>query len=168
MNTSIVAPPPAHAAPAPAVQAAAVAARARRARRRAAQKGMTLIEILVVVAIIGLIVGGVSVMAFGQFRSAQSDTAQNQVSEVARLVEMYRVQKKGKCPKTLSDLKAAGIANKVAKDPWGNEYTFKCPGEHDDVDVSSPGPDGEVGTADDINSWDEAKAGEEGEAKDEG
>lgn len=131
-----------------------------------ASRGMTLIEIMVVLAIIGLIVGGISVMAFNRFSDAQGDTARNQTVQISQLVEQYMLMKKGKCPKTLQELKAAGIASKVTKDPWGNDYTFKCPGEHGSVDVTSNGPDGEQGTEDDIHNYDD-EAGK-ASAEDEG
>jgi general secretion pathway protein G len=66
---------------------------------------------------------------------------------------MYRLQK-NKCPKSAQDLKAAGIIQKITKDPWGQDYVIKCPGEHGPVDITSLGKDGEV-SDDDINSWDE-------------
>jgi general secretion pathway protein G len=129
---------------------------------------MTLIEIMVVVAIISLIMGGIGFVAFQRFQTAQLDTARNQAVQQQQLVEQYMLQKRGKCPKTWEDLKSAGVTTKVTKDPWGNEYILKCPGEHGPVDVSSPGPDGEQGTDDDINAWDDApseKAAEEKEKK---
>lgn len=125
-----------------------------------AMRGMTLIEIMVVVAIITLILGGVGAVAFNRFQDAQLDTARNQTVQIQQLVEQYRIQKKGKCPKNLGDLKAAGIANKVGKDPWGHDYEIKCPGEKAAVDVTSPGPDGEVGNDDDIHNYDEEGSSE--------
>jgi general secretion pathway protein G len=47
--------------------------------RLASQRGMTLIEIMVVVAIISLILGGVGVMAFNRFQDARLSTARNEV-----------------------------------------------------------------------------------------
>ena len=78
-------------------------------------------------------------------------------------VDMYKVKNKGKCPKNQQDLKTAGVVKKVKKDPWGKLYEIKCPGEHGDIDVMSAGPDGDFGTPDDINSWDEGS--EEGDEK---
>lgn len=128
-----------------------------RAAARKSSRGMTLIEILVVLAIIGLIVGGVAVVAGGAFTDAQQSTAENEVIQIEQATEMYMVQKKGKCPKSVQDLKAGGVLKKVKKDPWGTEYQLKCPGEHSDIDISSAGKDKEFGTADDVNSWAEAK-----------
>lgn len=127
---------------------------------RKGSRGMTLVEILVVLAIIGLIVGGVAVVAGNAFGSAQADTARNEVIQIESASEMYMVQKKGACPKSIQDLRAGGVLKRVKKDPWGNPYTIKCPGEHSNIDVSSPGKDGEVGTADDVNSWDDNDAGD--------
>jgi general secretion pathway protein G len=118
------------------------------------QLGMTLIEIMVVVAIISLIMGGIGLMAFNRFQDAQATTACTELVKVKSSVEMYKLNKK-KCPKTMQDLKAAGIVDKAAKDPWGNDYEFKCPGEKEQIDVISAGPDGEMGTADDLASYDE-------------
>jgi general secretion pathway protein G len=132
----------------------------RKLARRAATRGMTLIEILVVLAIIGLIMGGVAVVAVNAMNNARVDTAANDIGNLVQSVEMYQLQKKGKCPKTVQDLKAAGVIKNANKDPWDNEYVIKCPGEHDAVDISSAGPDGEFGNEDDINSWETEKSGD--------
>lgn len=136
-----------------------------RARALAARgtRGMTLIEILVVLAIIGLIMGGVALVANNAMKNAREGTARKDIANLEAAVEMYQLQKKGKCPKTPQDLKAAGVTKKVNKDPWGNDYVIKCPGEHSDVDISSPGADGELGNEDDINSWDSEQDGTEAE-----
>ena len=68
------------------------------ARTLSRQRGMTLIEIMVVVAIISLILGGVGVMAFNRFNDARLDTAKNEVVTIQGAIEQYRVSKR-KCPK---------------------------------------------------------------------
>ena len=128
--------------------------KAQRRRALAASRGLTLIEILVVLAIIGLIVGGVAVAAFGQFSQSQEKVAGNDVVALENAAEMYMVQNGGKCPKDQQDLKAGGVIKKVKKDPWGTKYQIKCPGEHGDLDVMSAGPDREFDSKDDIVSWD--------------
>ena len=132
---------------------------------RKASRGMTLIEILVVLAIIGLIVGGVSVMAFNQLENARLSTAGNEVTQIQTHCQMYKMQQQNRCPKTMSDLKAAGILSRVKKDPWGNDYVLLCPGEHDGCDVKSWGPDGADDTEDDIKSWEAGGDGKAGDAK---
>ncbi|WP_278361293.1 type II secretion system protein GspG, partial [Idiomarina abyssalis] len=39
------------------------------------------------------------------------------------------------------------------QDPYGNDYLLLNPGQYDDVDIFSPGPDGQPGTDDDFGSW---------------
>ena len=132
-----------------------------RARRRRRSRGMTLIEILVVLAIIGLIVGGVSVVAFNAFGDAKLKSAGNDVINVQKACEQYMLQKNDKCPKSMQDLKAAGVVSRVQKDPWGEEFIITCPGEHGPVDVMSYGPDKKVGGGDDIVSWEAPKEKED-------
>ena len=134
--------------------------------RRRSQLGMTLIEIMVVLAIISLILGGVGVMAFNRFKDAQADDAKNQVTQIHQLVEQFMLQKR-KCPKNVQELKAAGIASKVSKDPWGNDYEIRCEqGSADGIEVRSMGVDGTMGTDDDLSSLaDEAEGKVEGDTK---
>lgn len=134
--------------------------RRRLARAARRSRGMTLIEIMVVVAIIGLVMGGVGLMAFNQFKSAQTDAAKKDTVQIQQAVEIYMTQKRGKCPKTLQDLKASGVAAKVSKDPWGNDYQIQCPGEKTSVDVISAGPDGEFGNEDDVTNFQDEGEGE--------
>lgn len=131
------------------------------AARRRRSRGMTLIEILVVLAIIGLIVGGVSVVAFNAFSESKVKVAHNEVVEIQKLCEQYMLQKNDKCPKSMQDLKAAGVTARVKKDPWGEEYIITCPGEHGPVDVSSNGPDRKPGGGDDLLSWEDLKDADE-------
>jgi type II secretion system (T2SS) protein G len=57
------------------------------------------------------------------------------------------VQKSHRCP-------AAGEFERVA-DPWGRPYVLVCPGqEGHTADVVSRGVDGDIGTTDDVRSWD--------------
>jgi len=126
-------------------------------RKRSAQsadRGMTLIEILVVLAIISLIIGGVGVVAFGQLAGAKVKNAKNQVIQIQQQCEMYMLEKNGKCPQDLAEMKAAGVINKVSKDPWGKDYVITC--AEGKADVLSHGPDGEPGGDDDISSNDDA------------
>jgi general secretion pathway protein G len=81
-------------------------------------------------------------------------------------IQMYRLDTR-QYPSDLEELitkpSDAALANrwggpymdKIAKDPWENDYRFAAPGKHnaDSFDVWSVGPDGQDGSADDIGNW---------------
>ena len=46
-----------------------------------------------------------------------------------------------------------GYIKRLPADPWGNDYVLVNPGEHGAYDLLSAGPDGEMGTEDDITNW---------------
>lgn len=124
---------------------------AHRARRRS--NGFTLIEIMIVLAIIGLITAAIGVTVYKHFHDAQIKVAQMQVQRLAADVGQYQIMK-SKCP-TADDLLAEQYVTQPPRDPWGSAIVIKCPGEHepDPADVVSFGPDKKPDTADDIKSW---------------
>jgi len=143
----------------------------RRATRRTA-RAFTLIEILVVLAIAGMIIG-LAVTQFGNiFSSAKEKVADLFVSNSLKVpLEAYRMQM-GNYPSTAEGLQALftapadkadrwrgpyidGDKNKSLNDPWGKPYQYRSPGVRNPngYDVWSMGPDGQDGTADDIGNW---------------
>ncbi len=117
---------------------------------RAAARGVTLIEVLIVVAILSLIAAGVTVAVLPKFRQAQVDTATTNAREIRNAVNRWRAMRGGsECP-TVSQLvqdKEIDSASKTS-DPWDQPYTIRC--VDDETIVSSPGPDKKEGTKDDI------------------
>jgi general secretion pathway protein G len=115
---------------------------------------MTLIEIMVVVAIIGLVMGGVGVVAFQRFKKAQIETAKTEIRQLKAAIQHWAVDNSGEsCPKTLNDLYAQKYVNKAPKDPWAQDFVYACPGQSEDgYDIMSKGPDRQPGTDDDIRS----------------
>ena len=108
--------------------------------RRDSQRGMTLIEIMIVIVIIGLLGTGVTVAYMGYMEGANEDTARNESCVIRSAVMLYMAQKQGQCP-TLEDLKGRYLDKKKrTTDPWGNEYVIEC--ESGDPDVYSTGKDG--------------------------
>ncbi len=140
-------------------------------RSSAARRGFTLLEILVVLAIIGLLVGVLVKNVGGGFASGQSSTAKIFVnSTVQTSLVRYRIDM-GDYPSTTEGLEALVAApsgkadrwrngpyidgGKVPLDPWGEPYVYRYPGTRNRTgyDVFSKGPDRTEGTADDIGNW---------------
>jgi general secretion pathway protein G len=119
------------------------------------ERGFTLLEIMVVLAIIGLIVGSVGVMVFNRFKKAQTSTAKTRVSEIANATVQFMLDNSNTCPRSLDELVSQKYLKKGLKDPWGKDFIYRCPGTNDTdgADVSSAGPDKAEGTADDVKSW---------------
>jgi general secretion pathway protein G len=63
-------------------------------------------------------------------------------------------------PSDLSETYMELCLEKIRHDPWGHEYQYASPGKHnvDSYDLSSLGPDGKPGTADDITNWEKPRA----------
>ncbi|MBL9202580.1 MAG: type II secretion system major pseudopilin GspG [Opitutaceae bacterium] len=144
-------------------------------RRAMRVRGFSLLEILVVLAIIGLLVGlGVANLG-GIFGGAQGSTAKLFVSESMKTpLTAYRIAM-GDFPSTAEGLQALITrpankgekwfgpyveASKLAADPWGEPYQYAYPGAHNKggYDLWSKGPDKQSGTADDIGNWESAPA----------
>jgi general secretion pathway protein G len=123
--------------------------------RRATQRGMTLIEIMVVVAIISMLMGTVAVGAFSQLEKAKVKNAKMIIKACEQALVAYQTDNTDSCPKQLADLYTQKYLTKEPKDPWGEPIVFKCPGEHnkDGADLVSKGKDKQEGTADDVKSW---------------
>jgi general secretion pathway protein G len=125
------------------------------ATARTAAAGFTLLEVMIVLAIIGLIAGGIGVTVFNQFKKAQVKTAKATTGEISSAVQQYMMENNSECPKGMEDLVAKKNLKKLVKDPWGKDFVIKCPGQNDTdgADIISSGPDKQEGTADDIKSW---------------
>ena len=99
------------------------------ASRRAAQRGLTLLEILSVIAILGLIVGLVLPRLFGAKTKADEDIARLAVDQWAyKDVPMWQALNSGKgCPESLQTV-AQSLSNGQAdiQDPWGTPYELLC------------------------------------------
>ncbi|HEX8988648.1 MAG TPA: type II secretion system major pseudopilin GspG [Rhodocyclaceae bacterium] len=130
--------------------------------------GFTLLELLVVVAIIGLLAGYVGPKYFGQIGKAEVKEARAQIDALEKALDAYRLDT-GHYPTTEQGLNALMtqppgtqgwggpyLKKGVPMDPWGHPYQYKSPGDHGEYDVWSYGKDGAPGGTGenaDITNW---------------
>jgi general secretion pathway protein G len=119
------------------------------------ERGMTLLEIMIVIALIGLVMGSIGFALNSQFKKGQVKTAKIAVTQISQAAQQYMMENNSNCPNSVDDLVTNRNLNKKPKDPWGRDFMLKCPGtgDPDGVDVVSTGPDRQEGSADDIKSW---------------
>ena len=131
-------------------------------------RGFTLLELLVVMVIIGLLAGYVGPKFFGQIGKSEVKAARAQIDALQKSLDQYRLDV-GRYPSTEQGLavlvakpadepKWAGpyLSKAVPKDPWGNDYQYRAPGEHGEYDLLSFGKDGRPGGEGedaDLTSW---------------
>jgi general secretion pathway protein G len=141
-----------------------------RRNRRRSRAGVTLIEMLVVVTIIGLFVALVGPGLWKKADEAKVTAARSQISNFMTALGTYKLDT-GSFPTTEQGLLALRVKpadvlqwngpylpQDVPKDPWGVDYAYRYPGEHgnDEPDIISLGADrqpGGEGTNADIVSW---------------
>jgi general secretion pathway protein G len=119
------------------------------AAARKAERGMTLIEIMVVVVILGLIAAAVAVNVVGSLGEAKVRTAKTDLHTIENCLDLYKVEK-GRYPSTEEGLQALVTAGKCKaglKDPWGHDYVYMYPGQThpESFDIKSYGADGQAG-----------------------
>mgnify|MGYP001203991915 CR=1 FL=1 len=142
---------------------------ARGARR--GEAGLTLIEIMVVVVILGMIAGIVSKVVVDRIEAAKVETAKAQIAEFMGALDLFYLDN-GFYPSSEQGLQALvskpttgrapekyperGYLRSLPLDPWNREYIYVCPGQHGDFDVVCLGRDGAEGGSGfdgDVNSW---------------
>ncbi len=134
--------------------------------KRPKVSGFTLLELLVVLAILAMIATFAGPQVFKWLSGARRDTARIQVENLGTGIDLYRLEV-GRLPPDLEALvrKPNGVdrwngpylkKSSVPKDPWDNEFVYRVPGQHGDYDLLSLGADnaqGGEGEDRDIVSW---------------
>jgi len=141
-----------------------------RNKRKRGEAGVTLIEMLVVVTIIGLFVALVGPMLFKKADEAKVTTTRAQIDNFMTALGMYKLDT-GMFPTTEQGLQALRVKpadvtiwngpympKDIPKDAWGHDFIYRYPGEHqaDEPEIVSLGGDGQPGgdgTSADIVSW---------------
>jgi general secretion pathway protein G len=138
-------------------------------RSRSGQAGVTLIEMLVVMMIIGLFAALVAPRLFRKSDTARITATRAQINSFMTALGAYKLDT-GTFPTTEQGLQALRVQppgltqwqgpylpQEIPVDPWARPYIYKYPGEHgDEPDIISYGQDGQPGgesTAADIVSW---------------
>ncbi len=122
------------------------------------EAGFTLVELLVVMVILVLLAGFVGPKVVGYLSSSKIKTAKIQIEGLTTSLELFKLDtgrypnsQEGlealiKQPTTISTWNGPYLTKrKVPKDPWGNPYTYKQPGEKAEFDIISLGADGKSG-----------------------
>ena len=127
-----------------------VAAGRRWSVRGKASRGVTLVEVLIVVAIMAVIAGGATLMVFPQFKKAKIDNAVIGAGVIKQAAELYMNMDATDeaCPTVKDLVESKKIDPQKVDDPFGKPYRIVC--EDGDIRVISSGNDKQEGTADDI------------------
>jgi general secretion pathway protein G len=127
-------------------------------QQRRRSRGMTLIEIMVVITILGLIAAAVGVAVIPQLNQARIDRARLDIKNIQNALKLYYT-KKGNYPDTATGLRGLveiQALESIPRDPWNNEYSYLNEGGK--PVVISYGADGTSGGGDDISSKDSEAA----------
>jgi general secretion pathway protein G len=128
---------------------------------RKAEQGFTLIEIMVVVGIIGLLVAVLIPNVTGKMNEARVASARVQIKNVEEALVAYSMKHGGKYPDSLDTLTEEtededALLQGGTEDPWGTPLQFEKRGKKRPK-ITSAGPDGEMGTDDDITNIESKK-----------
>jgi general secretion pathway protein G len=120
-------------------------------------RGITLIELVVVMVIIALFATMVGQRVFRNVDKAKQTAAREQIAQFESTLDLFRLDV-GRYPTTDEGLQSLQIkpANiegwdgpylkqDVPLDPWGHPYVYRCPGQHGDFDLMALGLDGQEG-----------------------
>ena len=135
------------------------------------QGGFTLLEILIVVAILGILATIIVPKIMKRPEEARRTKAKIDIKAIETALNLYRLDN-GVYPSTEQGLEALvakpttgvipknwneeGYLDKTPKDPWGNPYAYLSPGLHREIDLESygsDGMDGGEGKDADVENW---------------
>ncbi len=133
-------------------------------------RGFTLLEIIVVVAIIAILAAYIAPKVAGRVDDARISKAKSDIRVLESSLELYKLDNfvypageqgldalvNKPSGEGTKNWREGGYIKKLNKDPWGNQYQYLYPGSHGEFDVFSLGADaaaGGEGEAADIGNW---------------
>lgn len=137
-------------------------------QKRKTQKGFTLVEIMIVLALVVMLGSYAGVKLIGMFNKGKQDIARTQIAGFGQALQAYYLSHSyyptstqglqalisrpsvGKVPENYPEGGYLG-KKELPKDPWGNEYRYVCE-DGQNFTIKSSGPDGQPDTQDDISS----------------
>lgn len=120
------------------------------------QAGYNLVEIMIVMAIIGMLMSAAGFGGFAMLERSRRKETRRMMHTIEQALVTWQAEGGESCPPALTSLVEKKFLTKEPKDGWGHSFQFKCPGEHNnEIDLVSLGKDGKEGTTDDIKSWEE-------------
>jgi general secretion pathway protein G len=128
--------------------------------RKDRREAFTLIEVLLVVAILGILAGVVVVNFAGKQKGAMIKATRGSIANICLAIDTYETDT-GRFPPSLQSLisndgapnwNGPYIRGGLPNDPWGTPFTYTAKGDSD-YEVRSAGPDMAAGSADDITSF---------------
>jgi len=142
-------------------------------KRLSRSAGLTLVEVMVVILILGIIAGIVAKVTAGRVDEAKQKGAKQQIHEFIGALDLF-YNDNGFYPSTQQGLQALvekpatgtipekwhpeGYMKEIPKDPWNNDYIYISPGRSGRAyDIISRGRDGQEGGEGwdaDVKSWD--------------
>lgn len=122
---------------------------------RAARAGFTLVELLLVVAILGVLATVAIMNTQGLMGDAQAKATRSSIATIESAARVYEIRT-GKFPDSIDALlqpmgdKPALLDEKARNDTWGTPFQVRRNGSN--VEIRSAGPDGQMNTSDDITN----------------
>lgn len=131
------------------------------------RNAFTLIELLLVLVILSVLAAVVVPKFTNRSEQARSTAAKADIATLELQIDAFEIDA-SRCPTTEEGLaalvepppnvkawKGPYLKRGVPKDPWGNDYVYRSPGQHNvsGYDLFSMGPDGHEGGNDDIDNW---------------